>query len=427
MTQKKLAMLGVLFVCAFSSQALDIAIQSQAHEAMNILIGLMDDDATIAQVADHIAKDLAFRNQFKVTIQPFKRHIAKQEISQLAQQHYPLALFLSHAPHGHIEWRLYDTRQVSLLGGKKYTKRGTEPRYWAHNIADTLTQQLTSHAGSFSTKIAYCKDIPLANGRHYKHIYIADYDGTHAQPLIATPTINIAPRWNNDPENPLLFFSECTKSNVRLLASDMNKRRRVVSNFDGLNMLPAFSHDGKRVVYCASRGDGNCQLYFYQKGQFKKLTSNTGTNISPTMSADGNLIYFCSDFETHLPQIYCFNLTTQECKRITDGGYCASPSLSPSTGKLAYTKTVKGVNQLFVYDTNTGTHTQLTTDDTHKEECSWSECGTYLLFCLSKGSMSRIALLDVLSGKVTCLTPEHERCSYPAWSPSYIQVPVVAG
>lgn len=427
MRRNNRGVLIALVLHAYSYATLDIAIQSQQHQAMNVMIGLMDEDSSIAQVAEFIAKDLSFRNQFRTTVQSFKRHIAKQDIAQLADQHYPLALFLSHAPHGHIEWRLYDTRQVSLLAGKKYTKRGTEPRYWAHNIADAIMLHLTSHPGSFSTKIAFCKDVPLSNGRYHKHIYIADYDGTHAQPLVATPTINIAPRWNNDPDNPLLFFSECTKSNVRLIASDMNKRRRVVSNFDGLNMLPAFSHDGKRVVYCASRGDGNCQLYFYQKGQFKKLTSNSGTNISPTMNADGTLVYFCSDFETHLPQIYCFNMLTQECKRITDGGYCASPSLSASTGKLAYTKTVKGINQLFVYDAATGTHTQLTTDETNKEECSWSECGTYLLFCISKGSMSRIALLDILSGKVTCLTDERERCSYPAWSPSYAQVPVVVG
>lgn len=102
-------------------------------------------------------------------------------------------------------------------------------------------------------------------------MYIADYDGSHEQLLVKTPTINIAPRWNADTSNPLLFYSEYTNTNVRLMVVDMKGRRRPVINADGVTMLPSFTKDGKKVVYCSSRGNGNCQLYYYKKNILKRI------------------------------------------------------------------------------------------------------------------------------------------------------------
>ena len=98
---------------------------------------------------------------------------------------------------------------------------------------------------------------------HYTHIYIADYDGSNEECIVQTPTINVSPRWNNDGKRPLLFYSENTNSNMRMMAVDLHKKRVVASNFDGLNMLPAFAPDGKSVIYCATRGDANCHLYHW--------------------------------------------------------------------------------------------------------------------------------------------------------------------
>ena len=79
---------------------------------------------------------------------------------------------------------------------------------------------------------------------------------------------------------PFLFYSENTNANMRMMAVDMHKKKVIASNFDGLNMLPAFSPDGKAVVYCATRGSGNCQLYHWSHKTLKKLTHNTGNNFA---------------------------------------------------------------------------------------------------------------------------------------------------
>lgn len=313
-----------------------------------------------------------------------------------------------------------------MLVGKNYKKQGRSPEQWAHHIADSVWPTLTGQPGPFSTKIAYCKEVKRQGKKVLKHIYIADYDGKNEKLLVSTATVSIAPRWNRDPNNPLLFYSEHTNDNVRLVVADMYGRRKIVSNFDGLNMLPAFSPDGKKVVFCASRGDGNCQLYYYKKGVFKKLTNNTGNNIAPTFSEDGKTLFFCSDFETRGPQIYRYVFNTEKMNRITHGGYCVSPSYCQQNNKLAYAKMIRGTMQVFLYDLTTKKHRQITRDAGNKEECSWSPCGNYLLFAVETSKESRLALLNLTSHHRRFITAGGSVCCYPAWSCPYKRFPCIS-
>ncbi len=287
----------------------------------------------------------------------------------------------------------------------------------------------------FSTKIAFAQTTKGPKNKSIKHIYVADYDGSHKELLIDTPTINVAPRWNADQNNPLLFYSEYTNTNVRLMVSDIQKRRKPVTNADGVTMLPAFTKNGKKVVYCSSRGDGNCQLYFYKKGKLRRVAFKDkktgkslldGNNISPTISADGKTIYFCSDFQTGRPQIYAYHIRNRKLERLTTGGYCASPNYSEKRNAIAYAKIVSGTMQLFIYDLAHKTHTQITHDSGNKEECSWSPCGNYLVFSVENRDKSRIAMHNLLTKKRSYLTAQSSYCCYPAWSSYYAEFPAVS-
>ena len=405
-----------------ASQAINISVAPSRYEKLTVLLGLMGDcSPELLEIAALIKKDLEFTNQFEVTVRTVNEMHAKKEITQLSQEGFAMALFMNAAGDNAIQWRVYDTEQVQMLKGEKYTKRGSVTRGWAHNVADSIWPVITGEPGFFSTKIAYCKDVRQPKKRKVKHVCVADYDGSNEQVLVNAPTVNIAPRWNNDTNNPLLFYSDYTNSNVRLIAVNMKKQRKIASNFDGINMLPAFSDDGKRVVYCASKGKGNCQLYFYENSQVKQITKNNGNNVSPTFAGNKNKILFCSDFQTGLPQVYCYDIKTQDLERVTDGGYCASPCYCQSNEKLVYSKKINGVMQLVVYDSAKKEHAQVTFDDGHKEECSWSPCGNFLLYSVEKGAKSRIAQLNVATREARYLTPESTMCTYPAWSPMYDQ------
>ncbi len=410
----------------FCAKNVDLHIKPVEHAKIPLLLGVIKEDDELHEIAELMKRNFTFHGQFDVSVKLFAKRPTKKQLTQLHKQGHLLAVFVNPTVKNKaFEWRVYDTLNASMVSGKKYTKHGTSLRGWAHGLSDAIWQILTSQEGFFSTKIAYCKEVKLAHGKSIKHVCIADYDGGYEQVIVDLPTVNVAPRWNADIDNPLLFYSTYTNENVRLMTVDMHKKMKTASNFDGINMLPAFTRDGKKVVYCVSRGNGSCQLYYCEQGIFKRLTQNNGTNMSPSLSDDGQQVFFCSDFQTGSPQVYVYDMKTKKLERITNGGYCASPRYSSKRRQVAYTKIVQGTMQLFAYDLDAKTHVQLTFDAGNKQECAWSPCGTYLLVAVEQGVHGRIALLNLITNERRYITPENAVCSYPDWSRAYRVFPEV--
>lgn len=414
----------LIFSTQIHPESINLSVSNaQKNEKVKILVSIIDQPSVeLNEFVDLLKKALEFKDQCSVTTCFNQRMLKKQEA--LAQIDYTYILFVHNHPR-HYDWHLFEVSTGQMIKNKKVAKHGDVKRAWVYAFADSVYETLTNDPAFFSTKIAFAKEVPQKNGSHYTHLYIADYDGSNAQLLVSTPTINVSPRWNNDANRPLLFYSENTNANMRMMASDMKKKRVVASNFDGLNMLPSFSPDGMSVVYCATRGSGKCQLYRWSGKQLKNLTNNNGNNFAPVYSADGKKIFFSSDFQNGQPQIYSYQIDTQELTQITPDGYCVSPTYCAHTNKLGYAKLVNGVMQLFSYDVCTKKHQQLTFDTVQKDECVWSPCGTFLMCPYDNGKTSKISLYNIITGKYTHLTEFKESCYYPAWSTTYNEYPIV--
>lgn len=409
-----------------SESQMGVSVVSKQHAKVPLLICFLEaESAKLTPLIDIIARDFSFSGQIAVEQKKITHKLVQQEVKDFFAAGYPLALCITVGKRNGIEWRLFDTIQGEMIEGKRYIKRGESVQGWAHNIADSIWPLLTGQEPFFSSRIAYCKQAGMVRGACIKQVYVVDYDGSHEQLIVDVPTVTIAPRWNNDTGHPLLFYSEYTNKNVRLMSVDMHRKRRIASDFEGINMLPAFSQDGKKVVYCASHGGGHCQLYYGEMSKFKNITHNKGNNISPTLSADGQRLIFCSDFETGSPQIYVLDIKSGDMERITRGGYCASPSYCSKRGQIAYGKMDKGIMQLYVYDEKKKNHTCLTNDAGSKDDFSWSPCGNYIAFSVEKNRKSQIAVLNMATRERRYITPADQNCSYPAWSGIYTQYPYI--
>lgn len=431
MRYKNFLLFALLFFSNLPTCAVNVSVKAQKHDRLKIkiiLVGKVTDN--VRQIANILQKDLQFSGQFEALLVHSDTGIVrKKDITKHFDGECCLGIFLSATSRNTLGWRLYDLEYAQMVKGEKYKIKGRDLCGWAHNISDLIWPNLTGEKGFFSTKIVYCKKIDCGSKSDYKYVYVADYDGSNKRLLVSTPTINMAPRWNNDPKCPLIFYSEHTNKNVRLMVVDLKGRRKVASNFDGLNILSTFSPDGKQFAYCASRGNGACQIYFYD-GELKKIT-NKGNNIAPTFADNGNTIYFCSDANSKCPQIYKYDLKQRENanytpERILSSGFEVSTVFSPVKNMLAYAKMVKGTMQIFVYNPADQSHKQVSFGAGNKEECSWSPCGNYLLFSVQKSSKSRLAVLNLLTGNMSFITAATDNCYYPNWSPFYEQFPYVA-
>ena len=226
-----------LFLQCAVCLSMDVQVNASEHEKVKLLVCTVGRiDKKLKQAVAQIQKDLGFSRQFAVTTDHTQSLKRTSDVRTWFDKGFPLVVFISRGKNKKkIEWRLYDAQNASMLAGKNYQKRGKDFGQWAHHIADAIWPVVTGQPGPFSTKIAYCKEVRSPGKKVLKHIYIADFDGSNERLLVDTSTVNIAPRWNRDPDNPLLFYSEHTNKNVRLVMVDMHGRRKVVANFDGIN------------------------------------------------------------------------------------------------------------------------------------------------------------------------------------------------
>lgn len=438
----KIMYVRVLFGISFASAVLQaeslvqiplaVQVNSQAACKMNMIMGLIGAQEKIVSLSGKL-KTMMERKEWKktgfsITVRVLDKEPSKKLLKTMKEEGFCIGLFLNTHDELSFEWRLYDMQSLSLIKGKRWTFSSYPLGYQAEYLADELWPILTGQEGFFSTRIAYCKDVLTAKNKIQKQLIMRPAYYTEEQKTLISGNI-FAPRWNKDLNNPLLLYSEGTLSNVRLMSIDMNAKRKIVLNLEGLNAFASFSTDSSKVA-CVSCDRGKSNIFLYEKNpnafglSFKKITEG-GNNSSPTLLDNGDIV-FCSDFETKEPHIYYYHAVDSSIERLTTNGYCSSPCYCPKKHQIVYSKYCKGIMQLFVYDISTKTHQQLTDDSGNKEEASWSPCGNYLAYSADFGQTSRIVLLNLITKEHSFLTSAQERCCYPTWSGKYAQ-PLILG
>ncbi len=383
---------------------------------------------TLEVVSEAFTRALTYTDQFVVDLDYQIERPKKQDVLAYKASDYNAVLLVSENESEHAyEWRLFDTKKAAMQKGFRVPKEGKVERGWGYALADSLITAMTNSKPFACSKLTYCETTKKGESI----VWVTDFDGTHAQQLSKSKRQIIASSWNKDPENPLVLYSKYTPLNIQLISCSLDKNEIVASSFDGLNMQPAFSNDGKEVVLCLSR-DGSSQLYHYgfnkdlKQVGYTRLTYNTGNNFGPTFLDNGNLV-FCSDFELGRPQLYYLDRKDDSIERLTQGQACVSPQYSSVNHSLVYSKMVQGTMQLFLYDLNLKKEKQITFDAGHKQECAWLACGNYIGFVAQEGEKTRrIATYSLLTGKKKYITSPDRHCSYPSWSVIYRALPVVA-
>lgn len=403
---------------------IELTVCNAQHTKMPIVLLIPQErNKHIDEIVHIIKKDLLFVDQFEPSIATYNDHATKKElqkkIQKLATLGIPLAILISESSEFVMECHLYDTIQCSSLLSKRYKKKNIHIRNLAHKIADEIRKTLTQNDHLFSSKITYCKkDIQ----KNTSKIYIADFDGSNEKLIVDSSTIVIAPRWHI--KKPELSYSQYTNTTMQLKSTSIEKKgqqEKNISHFEnGINMAIDYAPNGEDYVFCASKGDGCCQIYLYQGTTLKQCTNNKGNNDSPVF-IDEDHICFCSNFQTGNPQIYIGNIKTGHVQRITKGGYCTSPSYCVKINQIAYHMMIKGTMQIMMYDRTTKMHTQLTFDQGNKHNVSWSPDGAFLLYAHEgANNSSHLETFNLTTKSIKPLSKDEHYHHYPHWSPVYV-------
>jgi tol-pal system beta propeller repeat protein TolB len=405
--------------------------KSPIFTKIGCLILCIGQKETLDKIGKMIKFDFEFTDQLDVDLQKADNEPSDKVLAKLFNKGTSLCLLLRGGrmidENYEVEATLKEPSTGQVLFNRKFKCNEKNIVYSSHSMSHELLPVLTGQQAPVLSTLAYCKQISPKN----KVLCISDYACCKERVLFESNTINLAPRWHS--VVPILFYSQLTRANNRLMSYDLKSgKRRVVCSYDGLNMQPSFSRDGTRAVLCLSAGvRGNSEVFLYdqcecnrlKKRVFIQLTNNGGNNSSPVLLSNNDVI-FCSDFETKSPQIYHLDRTKNVTSRLTSGrGYCTAPSYCKQTETIVYNRLINGYFQLFtinINDKNKAEH-QLTAGAGDKQEPMWSECGRYIAFsydCKEKKSklmVSQIAVFNMISKKIRVMTKGDEPKSFPCW------------
>lgn len=409
----------ILCLAVHAEKNTTVTVQAQHYKKTPVMLVVSPDLSQ--ETVKALQEDLQVTGSLDPVIS--KDPVSKKLLHSFYSKGYPLAVCITKETDTkkHIKYaiRVYETRNKTMISGHACIYDAAYKSFLGHVLSDIFLPTLLGKPTVYASNIAYIKKT-----KHNYQLCVADSTGNHERVLVESPYKLFGVRWCNNGDNPLVLYSEVTPINVRLCGVDKHKKQQVITSFEGINMLPTFSEDGTSmyISLSQSREKGNSQLFCYaydkhrKKYVYTQLTYHDGNCIAPAVINEHMLIV-CSDHENKRPHLYTFDIKTKAMQKITSGGSCYNPSYHKASHKLAYSQMHNGVAQLMVYDMNTQQHTQITDDrNTHKLECSWSPCGTKLVYVQSVGDAKRIAQIDLATKVVTYITPLKQICDFPAWS-----------
>ena len=322
---------------------------------------------------------------------------------------------------GQLEGRLLDTRSKAELHASSY--QGAAPaRALAHRLTDDVVLKVTGTPGIARTKIAFKGGTgPTAE------IYMADYDGANAFPVTADRKLVDSPAWV--PGKRTLLYTSYLKGYPGIYLHDLSTgARKAFAEYDGINLGPAVSPDGKRVAMILNKDNAQAQgLYVcdIDGGNLQRLTTDRSSKSSPTWSPDGKTICFVSGIpaDRYSPGLYTIPANGGERVRLRTpaGGTASEPDWSPDGKWIAFTLTPQASSRpsrICRLPAGGGETENLWWEEVadSMEHASWSPNSRTLILSRQMGDLKVLSLLDAETKVSKTLSISVKGCSEPAWA-----------
>lgn len=408
----------VLSMCMITSSfALDLELTQGINAALPIGVDSFGSNSQSEQVNSVVKHDLEMSGQFRL-VQPYG--IGEQPISAWQRAGADSVLKGRVLPVGYdryeVSFELLDAAlQGRLLLGKKYTVSGQQLRALAHHISDEVYFKLTGERGVFSTRIGYVLVQRSPEKTRYS-LEVADMDGYHPQSLLVSTEPIMSPTWS--PDGRQIAYVSFEKKHAQIFSVDVaTGRRRLLTDFPGINGAPSWSPDGRQMAVVLSKS-GSPKIYTIDlsSGNIKQMTFGDAIDTEPRYSPDGRSILFTSG-RGGTPQIYRLNLADGAISRISfDGNYNARASYTPNQQSVVMLHREDRQFNIAVQQMSSSRVMPLT-NSPMDESPSVAPNGRLVLYATHDGNRGVLAMVSI-DGRIKLRLPSREGdVQEPAWSP----------
>ncbi|AFJ02869.1 tolB protein precursor [Methylophaga frappieri] len=316
-----------------------------------------------------------------------------------------------------VQFQLFDVYKGEQLVGKRYNVPASGMRNLAHQIADIVYETLTGEKGIFSTRLAFVTQINATDGNKRYALQISDADGANPRTVLQSTQPIMSPSWSPDGEQ--LSYVSFENGNTEIFVQQMRSgQRKSVAAFDGINSAPVWSPDGRKLALTLSK-NGNPEIYVLElaSGDLLRITNNSqAIDTEPVWTPDGRNIIFTSDRGGN-PQIYKVPANGGRAERLTfEGGYNASPDLSPDGTMMAMVHGTNGKYYIAVQDLSSGS-VQVLTENGRDESPSFAPNGRMILYATEQKGNGVLAAVSVDGRIHQRLSESGKKVREPAWSP----------
>ena len=188
-------------------------------------------------------------------------------------------------------------------------------------------------------------------------------------------------------------------SDVYLVPSSGGEPRRITFDNAQTDGLPAWTEDGREIVFSSLRG-GLSTLWRISAvgGRLRSIAGVGAIACCPSISRKGNRIVFQSSFANY--SIWRFDLKNKDHARelISAKGLNWRPDFSPDGSKIAFESDRSGYAEIWTCDSNGYNCGQLTSLHGVAGTARWSPDGSHIAFEFTAAEHSEIYVVDVAGG-----------------------------
>jgi len=245
-------------------------------------------------------------------------------------------------------------------------------------------------------------------------IYSVDPIQGNLRRLTNDPTDDYQPDYSTDGKRVVFVSMRDGNPEIYTMNADGSSQYRLT--FDrSPDLYPTWSPDGRYIVFASGRAGGGLSLYVMNANGTEVRPLGGGSEAQqPDWSPSGNqIVYIAGDGQGSF-DLFTMNVDGSDIQRLTEGARAGEPVWSPDGAKIAFTSSVSGKAQLYLYEN--GTTRRLTNSNLEERNPSWLGAdGAKMVIVSNRGGRPRPFILTLSSGVMQPLRNTTVHDSTPDW------------